>query len=199
MTSDQALGIIAKMKVINFFAEPSAGKSTTASGLFFGMKHLGLNVELVNEYAKMCVWEDKKRTLDDQLYVTAKQNHQIERLRGKVDFVITDSPLLLGIIYKRSSGFPSFEPLVKEVFDSYENFNVLLRRTKPYRTEGRMQTESAARIVATQVRDLLRRLEVPFIEEAGDLDAPRRIWYHMLSRGFVKNLPFPLDEMPSRS
>lgn len=174
------------MKVINFFAEPSAGKSTTAAGLFYAMKHMGFNVELVNEYAKMCVWEDKKRTLDDQLYVIAKQNHSMERLRGKVDYVITDSPLLLGLVYRRDTNFPSFGPLVKEVFDSYENFNVLLRRVKPYRQEGRMQTESAAGIVAVKVKHLLDELSVPYVSEAGDLDAPRRIWYHMLEQKFVK-------------
>ena len=79
------------MKVINLFGEPSVGKSTTAAGLFFAMKTLGYKVELVNEYAKMCVWEDRISTLDDQLYITAKQNHQLERLRSKVDYAITAS------------------------------------------------------------------------------------------------------------
>lgn len=163
------------MKVINLFGEPSAGKSTTAAGLFFQMKHLGVKVELVTEYAKACVWEGKKQTLDDQLYVTAKQNHQLERLRSQVDYIINDSPILLGIIYKRKSNFPSFDNLVKEVFDSYDNFNILLSRGKPYRTEGRMQTEDQAKVVASQIETMLINLKVPYHKVVGTKDAPDKI------------------------
>lgn len=166
------------MRVINLFGEPSAGKSTTAAGLFFQMKHAGLNVELVSEYAKACVWEGKRETLNDQLYVTAKQNHQLERLRGKVDYAINDSPILLGIIYKRQSTYPSFEKLLTEVFDSYENLNVLLTRGKPYRKEGRMQTEEQAAGVATQIRSMLEALNVPYYKVAGTKDAPEKILQH---------------------
>lgn len=186
---------ISTMKVINLFAEPGAGKSTTASGLFFGMKHMGLRVELVTEYAKACVWEGKKQTLDDQLYVTAKQNHQMERLRGKVDFIITDSPLLLGLVYCKSTMFPSFRPLLKEVFDSYENFNVLIRRSKKYCPEGRMQSEFEAANIALQIRDLLVDFNMPFVETIGNVLAPQKIFIKMVRQGFIENRAWPTENL----
>jgi len=41
-----------KTKVINLFAGPGAGKSTTAAGLFAEMKRANVDVELVTEYVK---------------------------------------------------------------------------------------------------------------------------------------------------
>jgi nicotinamide riboside kinase len=165
-----------KLKVINLFGEPSVGKSTTAAGLFFLMKQKGFNVELINEYAKQCVWEDRIKTLDDQLYITAKQNHQLERLRGKVEFVITDSPLILGILYSRSSNqFPSFHKLIKEVFDSYENTNILLKRSKPYNPIGRMQNEKQAAEVRELLINLKKALKIEHDLIDGDTNAPQSI------------------------
>ena len=45
------------MKVINLFAGPGAGKSTTAAGLFHLMKIAGMNVELVTEFSRSWVVE----------------------------------------------------------------------------------------------------------------------------------------------
>ena len=47
------------MKVINLFGGPGCGKSTTAADLFARMKLRGLSVELVTEYAKDVVWDEK--------------------------------------------------------------------------------------------------------------------------------------------
>lgn len=163
------------MKVVNLFAEPGAGKSTTAAGLFFLMKCAGYNVELATEYAKDLVWEERKWTFNDQLYITAKQNHKLERLRGKVSYVITDSPILLGLVYKRDSDFPSFDNLLYEVFDSYDNFNVLIKRVKPYKQLGRNQNEHQAKEVAKKVRGVLVNNNIRFVEIDGDASAPQKI------------------------
>jgi hypothetical protein len=164
------------MKVINLFGEPSVGKSTTAAGLFFLMKQQHYNVELITEYAKQCVWEERKLTLEDQLYITAKQNHQLERLRGKVTHVITDSPLLLGILYSRASNrYPSFHTLIQEVYDSYDNVNVFLKRTKPYQPIGRIQTEEQAKEVRAMLEGILDSMAVPYVEMDGNLEAPQKI------------------------
>ena len=80
------------MIVINFFGGPNSGKSTQAAGLFHKMKIEGYSIEHVNEYAKMCVWENRMEILEDQLYVMAKQNRRVKRLKGKVDFCVTPRP-----------------------------------------------------------------------------------------------------------
>lgn len=130
------------MKVINLFGQPSAGKSTTAAGLFFLMKNAGINCELVNEYAKEMVWRNAHADCwKDQLYILAKQNHRLERLRGKVDYAITDCPLLLSDFYCPDTYYNHFDNLVLEIWKSYDNVNFFIKRTKKYQPIGRLQTE----------------------------------------------------------
>ena len=62
------------MKVINLFAGPGIGKSTTAAGVFWKMKTLGFKVELVTEFAKSLVYASDLK-LNDQLYVFAKHTN----------------------------------------------------------------------------------------------------------------------------
>jgi tRNA uridine 5-carbamoylmethylation protein Kti12 len=85
--------------VVNLFGGPGCGKSTTSAGLFHDMKKKSLNVELVTEYAKELVWSDSISAMSDQLYLLANQNRRLDRLVGKVDYVITDAPLLLSAYY----------------------------------------------------------------------------------------------------
>ena len=85
-------------KVINFYGGPSAGKSTMAAQLFGIMKANRFNVEYVPEFAKDLTWKQSK-CLDDQLYVFAVQHHALYTLLGQVDYIITDSPLLLSLHY----------------------------------------------------------------------------------------------------
>lgn len=162
------------MQVINLFGAPSCGKSTTAAGLFFLMKSEGFKVELVTEYAKQIIWDERQNIFRDQLYITAKQNRCLERLRDKVDWVITDSPLLLGFVYAQNyyQSFPSF---IKELWDSYNNINFLLERVKPYVQLGRNQNENQAEQLQESIQSLLRIEHISFIKLKADMDAPRNI------------------------
>lgn len=84
---------------VNLFAGPGAGKSTVAAGVFYELKMSGVNAELVPEFAKTLVWEDRKNTLANQIYVSAKQFEMITRLQGKADVIVCDSPVFLGTCY----------------------------------------------------------------------------------------------------
>ena len=88
-----------KLKVINLFAGPGAGKSTTRAGLFYLMKQNRYNVEETTEYAKDLTRDKDVSILSDQLYILAKQNRKLNRLQGKVDYALTDAPLLLNVHY----------------------------------------------------------------------------------------------------
>lgn len=133
------------LKVINITAAPGVGKSTAAAGLFNVMKTLGdFKVELVTEYAKDLTYEERNVTLANQFYLTAKQDHRLRRLVGKVDWVITDSPLPLSIAYMPEEYKEWLEPAVWGAFERYQNFNVHLLRDpkRPYQTYGRNQSEA---------------------------------------------------------
>jgi len=164
------------MKVINLFAGPGAGKSTTAAGLFYEMKHQGYKVELVTEYAKDIVWADRHKELDDQLYITAKQHHRIFLLKEKVEYCITDSPVVLSLVYCRMMP-SSFAPFVCDVFHEYDNIAVMVKRTKPYVLFGRTQTEEEAKDLDRKIHTLVHELVPPnkILEINGDVDAPKNI------------------------
>ena len=170
------------MKVINLFGPPGSGKSTTAAGVFHKLKCEGRAVELVTEYAKDMVWENRANILDDQLYIFAKQRRRLERLRGKVDYVVTDSPLLLSAVYGKlytPDALPEeFYQLVDTSFRSYDNLNFFLNRVKPYSEIGRLQDEQEAFAVEKAMFDYLRDRD-EFVVLDGDEAAVERIVHRL--------------------
>lgn len=142
------------MKVINLWGSPGAGKSTAAAGLFYRMKIADYNVELINEYAKEVTWEGHGDLFRDQLYILGQQNRKLERLRGKVDYVITDSPLLLTLAYTPENYYEGFDDLVTKIWDSYDNYNHLIIRTHAYKQTGRHHTEEQSIDVERKIRKM---------------------------------------------
>lgn len=141
------------LKVINIFGGPGTGKSTTAAYIFHDLKCSGKNVELVTEYAKDMVWEGRSNVLSDQLYMAAKQNRKLERLVDQgLEMAITDSPLILGALYQSPDYYELFEPFLVEVYNSYQNFNIYLKRSTEYNPLGRNQTLEEA--IAIDERNL---------------------------------------------
>ena len=51
------------MIVCNLFGSPGTGKSTLAAYVFAKLKMLGINCELVTEFAKDKTWENNKTAL----------------------------------------------------------------------------------------------------------------------------------------
>jgi len=153
--------------VVNLFAGPGHGKSTTAANLFVKFKTLGVNAELAGEYAKDLTWSRRHHTLADQIYVFGKQHHRIYRLQQDCDLIIADSPILLGLAY--TTDYPSFfHQTVKWAFDQYNNINFVLNRTKPYNPKGRNQTESEAESKHYQIGQILHQYNIPFESTTGD-------------------------------
>lgn len=157
------------MKVINFFGGPGIGKSTIAADFFTFLKKKHFEVELVTEYAKDLVYEDRHNILQDQLYILAKQNRRLLRLVPKnIEFAVTDSPIIMALIYYRLYGGNSsnLENMVEEVFKSYDNINFYLERdiSLEYKTIGRVQqTIEEALAIDKQIKKLLFEFSIPFI------------------------------------
>lgn len=149
------------MIVINLFAGPGSGKSTTCAGVFAKLKLAGINCEMALEYAKDKVWENSHEVLDDQIYVFGKQLHRIFRLKDKVEVVITDSPLLLSILYDKSEN-PFLRDLVLDQFNKFDNRNYFIHRNTIYNPKGRLQTESEAKEIDKVLIDLLGKFEVDY-------------------------------------
>ena len=149
--------------VINLFGGSGCGKSTTAALLFASMKLRGIHVELVREYVKYWAWNDRKVREWDQLYLLGKQSAYESMLYGKVDYIVTDSPILLAGIYQnyRSQGKDKYVSVAAQAFMAhaeengvtYKNF--FLRRNKPFDPRGRYETEDQAKEVDAYVYNYL--------------------------------------------
>lgn len=157
------------LKVINFWAGPGAGKSTTAAGVFSRLKQIGYQAELVTEYAKDLTWEGRHNVLADQLYVTAKQNRKLQRLVDhNLDYVVTDSPVLLGYHYSTPDYLGgTYRQMLFELWNGYDNLSFFIRREKKYNPVGRNQTEQEAREIDDNIRSFLNDNNIPFQEVPG--------------------------------
>lgn len=151
--------------VINLYGGPGTGKTTTAKGVFTLLKLHGVNTEIADEYAKDLTWEKRWFTLQNQTYVTAKQEHRIYRLKD-VDVVITDSPINIGIVYTPGPYDPDFVKYVNKMYSKYNNINYFIKRVKPYMPKGRSQTVSEAKAFDVKIFELIK--EEPFKEVPGN-------------------------------
>jgi hypothetical protein len=113
-----------------------------------------VNCELALEFAKDKVWEESLRVLEDQVYLLGKQHHRLYRLLGKVDVVVTDSPLLLALVYGMHWG-DEYAALALALFRRHRNLTFVVQREKEYNPAGRLQSEQKARGLDGQVLDLL--------------------------------------------
>jgi len=152
-------------KIINFFGGPGIGKSTQASGLFTEMKKHHMSVEYTYEFPKEVAWEGNVSQLKDQFFITANQHRNISRLYGKVDYIIVDSPIVLGCFYESRYGndYPSshygmsgLSNFLWELFKQYDNINILLKRNdETYDTNGRLQGLQEAQEIDDDIKQTL--------------------------------------------
>lgn len=185
------------MLIINLFGVPGSGKSTGAAYIFSKLKMLGINAELVTEFAKDKVWEENDEVFKNQAYVFGKQSFKISRCKDKVDVIVTDAPLPLSVFYNHDKILgEDFNKTVMNVFNSYENMNYLLLRTKPYNPQGRHQTEEESDALKQPMVDLLKNRKIPYSEINGEIDGYEKIINDVMTHLKVKtNLgDIPLED-----
>ena len=172
-----------KTTIINLYGGPGAGKSTSAAYLYYLLKCQGANVELVREYVKNWAWEDRKFGVYDELYFLGKQVRHESMLFGKVEYIVTDAPVYMTAYYAKLYCSPGFAQGIRQATvafykqamdDNHRHVHVYLKRHKPYKAEGRYQTEEQATAVDVGVLDMLNELDVPMMHstpEETDLKA----------------------------
>lgn len=150
------------------------------------MKLQHMECELVTEYAKDLVWSERHTMFTEQDYIFAKQNHRLRRLDGKVDWVVTDSPIVLGFFYIEDDfpGREHFCNFVRDMFNSYDNINVFLERVKVYNPNGRNQTEEESKAIDVKIKQFLEENNLPYISVPADEDAPKVILDRIQDLGY---------------
>jgi hypothetical protein len=149
--------------VINIIGAPSVGKSTLASLLFYKMKVAGYNVEYVQEYAKKLIWCGRFEELNNQHQITKKQYELLKNMNGHVDYIITDGPLIHGVVYNRINednicNIEKTEKYIYKCFEEFNNYNIFLTHVdnRPYVNEGRVHTETEAHEIENLLKNILK-------------------------------------------
>jgi hypothetical protein len=178
-------GIERGLRVINLYGAPGVGKSTVRAGVFWLMKNLHQNIEEVSEHAKDLVHSGQTWQLRDaQLSILAAQQHrQLLVARAGYAWAVTDSPLLLCVLYAPPDYMSSFERLALEAHERYDNHNFFLTRAAdPTEDEasraarhcdrGRHQSYGQSQALEQRLRAQLERLAVPYVELPTRMDTP---------------------------
>jgi ABC-type dipeptide/oligopeptide/nickel transport system ATPase component len=164
--------------IVNFVGGPGCGKSTTAAKTFALLKEADINSELIQEYAKELSWIKDFKTLGDQYYVTGVQNHRQYILNGEVKVMVTDSPIIIGLLYyveKNKKIKNLFERFVVEKYKSQNNITYFIKRTKKYNPKGRNQTEAEAKQKDSDAKNLLDKYKIPYRIIEGNKLAARTV------------------------
>lgn len=154
------------MKVINLLGGPSSTKSTTAAGVFYELKRRQFSVEYVTEFCKDLIWDENYGAVsNDQTYILGEQNHRLARLRGKVEWVVTDTSLLFSMVYANPtlSYYDALLQLTHELYRTYDNVNYFIERPNTFEVTGRAQNLEQSIAVDRQIKELLLCLDIPFI------------------------------------
>ena len=152
------------MKVINMFGAAGSGKSTNSAGLAYELKKDGFKVELVTEFAKELCITKAEHLLENQIWVFGNQYHKMKYLSDDLDFIITDSPIMLSAWYgkKYNYQFESLYPLIKEVHNSFDNINIFLERAHSWDPYARVQSEEESNQDSINLQDFLKENQISF-------------------------------------
>lgn len=150
--------------VINAYAGPGAGKTTACLEIAEKLKKENRVVEYVQEYAKDLVWEEDFELLDGseahQFEILKEQLNRIDRLYGKAEFIITDSPILLNKIYNQELT-EEYSDMLGELYSHFNNFNFVVQRdASKYEQDGRIQTLEESIVKDKEVTDLLEDFQL---------------------------------------
>lgn len=157
--------------VINAFAGPGAGKTTSCLEVAEKLKKQGFVTEYVQEYAKELVYDNNLIMLDGhyehQFAILNEQMKRINRLYGKVDFIVTGSPILLNNTYlnedKNTEVYSAYSDSVNKLYGLYNNFNYFVERdTSVFEKEGRIHNFEQSIAIDNELKNMLHNNQIDF-------------------------------------
>ena len=170
-----------KPVVVNLLGEPGCGKSTAATYIFSMLKMLGINCEYVSEFVKDKVYEENETVPKYQEYVFGKQSFRLDRVKDKVDVIITDSPLILSALYNTDEVLgEDFNKVVVRKFNSFDNYNILLTRHHEYVEDGRFQNERQAIDLRANLINMLNEYNIDYLVRDSNVDEYNKLIYDII-------------------
>ncbi len=157
-----------KTVVINAFGGAGAGKTTAALSIAAELKKHGYVTEYVPEYAKELILSNNFAALDgtlkNQRKVYEEQKYRITRCIGKVDFVVTDCPIIIsGMFLNDCPEKNDFQREILEQFNKNANFSFVIQRDEnKFEQANRMGTFEEAKAMDADIQQYLKDNNVQF-------------------------------------
>lgn len=154
-----------KTLVINAFGGPGAGKTVACMDICQQLKKLGYNAEYVSEVAKDYVYAEDFDKLDGteahQFEILQEQMKRVDTKIGKVDFVVTDSPILLNGIYNKELT-KEYSAGLLALHNQYQNFVFVVNRdvSQNFQQEGRIHNLEESQKKDCEITELLDKNEI---------------------------------------
>ena len=176
-----------KTVIVNLLGGPGSGKSTLAHEVTSELKKAGFTVGFVSEYASEMIRDGRADELKDGSLATQQEIfvNQVDRTQaymGKVDFIVTESPTILSMIYLQESGpaCEEFKQCVRDEYRSSNNFTCMVKRGEEYIQDGRVQDAQGALEVDDKIRTWMREEHIKgtYNRDAGQLIAQNAARYY---------------------
>lgn len=156
-----------KTLVVNLFGGPGAGKTTCAMEICVALKKQGIATEYIPEYAKELVYANRMELLDGsthhQRHIYQEQKRKMNNALGKVDVIVTDSPIILSTIYDKEH-CSAFEKEIIQEFYKHDNFNMFINRGDTFETNGRIHTLQESMVIDQKIKDFLKKYKICYSE-----------------------------------
>jgi hypothetical protein len=168
------------LTVIEFWGSPGSGKSTFAADCFVEAAKIGLNCHLVTEFIKDHAMRGLPIEVLDQPWITGEQTRRESCCYGKVDYVFTDSPVLLPAFFAHhydedDMGLASFICRWENRADAEFNINrvrVFLPLVEEwFKQTGRYESYEQSKAMSEKLQRWIRKVTG---RSAAFIDAPCR-------------------------
>jgi len=164
------------MLKINLYGAPSSGKTTLASQIFAEMKSKNYHIAYVPEYSKDLVYMGlDMRTLSEveRLNILVKQFKRENILKDKVDFLVTDSPMILTAYYhqdpfKREDWSYAKDIVMRHLTEN--EIHLWLEPTNNFEVKGRSHDEKQSEQISKDLLKYLKNLNIPLKTISGTPD-----------------------------
>ena len=155
------------LRRINLFAEAGGGKTITSANVRAQLGFKGYDVELVEEVIKDWTYVGRSPASCDSFYLQGCQIQKEDiRLRAGVDFIVSDSPLMLQYFYAMYHKAPLQVPMLQacqDFEDIYPSLNIFIdREDKFYDETGRYEKLPEAKSIDMLIKEVLTRYGVSF-------------------------------------
>jgi hypothetical protein len=156
--------------VINLIGSPGVGKSIFAALLFAELKIKGFTVEYVPEFVKSLVWKGDLETIHNQYYVSTQQYLLLKAVKDKVQFIVTDGSLFLGLYYnlhwkENVSNVEKTDTRIKSYLSEFNNQYIFLKRGDfKFEQEGRIHTDEQSWMIQDDLETLLKKEGINYTE-----------------------------------